>query len=385
MLGRGLRWQGGPRRRFPVLRSKSAATLDVPFAYTQAHCSRLGICRLSCARMDEPLLSVRDLRKLFPIRRGVFGRVAGHVRAVDGVSFDIAAGGSLGLVGESGCGKTTTGRCLLRLIEPTAGSVRFAGQELTTLPRETLRRTRRHLQMIFQDPYASLNPRRTVGDILVEPMRAHGLATRDEARQRAGDLLDRVGLKRDHLEHYPHQFSGGQRQRIGIARALALSPRLIVCDEPVSALDVSVQAQVLNLLTDLQRELGIAYLFISHDLAVVAHLCPRVAVMYLGEIVEIGPVERLYQSPLHPYTQALLSAVPGAEPGGKRRQRIILPGDPPSPLEPSSAARFTNRFPSHAAAFVDGAIDLKEAAPGHFVRCARLDVLQDLATKTPVA
>jgi oligopeptide/dipeptide ABC transporter ATP-binding protein len=325
-----------------------------------------------------PLLEVRDLRKFFPIRRGVFGRTVGNVHAVDGVSFDLEAGSALGLVGESGCGKTTLGRCILRLIEPTSGSVRLDGTDVLGLPRGQLRSFRRHAQMIFQDPYGSLNPRLTVGEILAEPLIVHGLGNRREAEDQAGALLERVGLTRAHLGHYPHQFSGGQRQRIGIARALALKPKLIVCDEPVSALDVSVQAQVLNLLKDLQQEFGIAYLFISHDLAVVSHLCPRVAVMYLGEIVEIGPVERILATPLHPYTQALLSAVPSGDPG-HQRQRIILEGDPPSPLEPSSAKRFTGRFPKHAAAFSDGDITLREAGPGHLVRCARLDVLQDMA------
>jgi oligopeptide/dipeptide ABC transporter ATP-binding protein len=312
------------------------------------------------------LLCVRGLVKHFPVRGGV-------VRAVDGVDLDLAPGEALGLVGESGCGKTTLGRCVLRLIEPDHGTISINGTDLMPLRGEALRRFRRQAQMVFQDPYGSLNPRLTVGEMLTEPMRVHGLATRSEAWDRAAALLERVGLQAEHLQRFPHEFSGGQRQRIGIARALAVQPRLIVCDEPVSALDVSVQAQVLNLLKDLQRDQGLGYLFISHDLAVVAHLCARVAVMYLGEIVEEGPTAAVLERPLHPYTQALLSAVPGYG-----RTRIVLEGDPPSPMQPSSPARFIHRFPRFADAF-RGDLALREAAPGHRVRCADLDALRRLA------
>ena len=335
-------------------------------------------------RMSEPLLQVENLRKLFPIRRGVFGKTVGHVHAVDSVSLTLNSQRSLGLVGESGCGKTTAARSILRLIEPTSGKIRFNGDDVMAMSGAELRRKRCEMQMIFQDPYGSLNPRLTVGDMLVEPMLVHGVADKSEAQDIALNLLERVGLEKDHMLAYPHQFSGGQRQRIGIARSLALNPKLIVCDEPVSALDVSVQAQVLNLLMDLQAERGIAYLFIAHDLSVVAHFCHDIAVMYLGEIVEMGSVEAVYANPLHPYTQALLSAIPPDEPG-EDKHRIILQGDPPSPMEPSSAKRFVQRFPTHAAAFEDGDIALRKVDEQHYVRCAHLDRLQELADRGAAA
>jgi len=289
-----------------------------------------------------PLLEVRDLVKHFPIRRGVFGRIRGWVRAVDGVSFDVGRGETLGLVGESGCGKTTVGRTLLRLIEPTGGSVRFEDEEVSTLEPWELRELRCRMQAIFQDPYSSLNPRMTIERIVGEGLVIHDLVSGSELNDHVAKLLERVGLSPEHMRRYPHEFSGGQRQRIGIARALAVEPSFIVCDEPVSALDVSIQAQIVNLLEDLQEELGLSYLFIAHDLAVVEHISHRVAVMYLGKIVEYASREALYASPLHPYTQALLSAVPVPDPG-RERERIILSGDVPSAASPPPGCRFHTR------------------------------------------
>ncbi len=294
--------------------------------------------------MTGPLLQVRALKKHFPARASAFGRRRGSVRAVDGVSFDLFAGETLGLAGESGCGKTTVGRVLVRLIEPTSGSVTFAGEDLLALEGEALRRRRADIQLIFQDPYGSLDPRQTVEQIVAEPLVIHGVADRAERRRRVLALLERVGLGADHLSRHPHEFSGGQRQRIGIARALALNPRLIVCDEAVSALDVSIQAQVINLLKRLQRDLGLTYLFIAHDLAVVRHISDRVAVMYLGRIVELAPAAELFAAPHHPYTQALLSAIPRPSPAG-RRDRVILTGDVPSPMAPPSGCHFHTRCP----------------------------------------
>jgi peptide/nickel transport system ATP-binding protein len=294
--------------------------------------------------MTEPLLQVRDVKTHFPVRGGLLGRVRGTVKAVDGVSFEVRRGETLGLVGESGCGKSTLGRTLLRLIDPTAGSIRFEGQELTGLSQRELRPLRRRMQLIFQDPYASLNPRMTVRDIVGEPFAIHGLARGREREDKVLALLELLGLPREAMERYPHEFSGGQRQRIGIARSIAMRPDLVIADEPISALDVSIQAQIVNLLVDLQRELKLTYIFIAHDLKIVEYISTRVAVMYLGKIVELADAAELYRRPRHPYTQALLSAVPVPDPDHKKT-RIILQGDVPSPLAPPPGCAFHPRCP----------------------------------------
>ena len=338
-----------------------------------------------------PLLQVRDLVKHFPVRRGVFGRVRDHVKAVDGVSFDLSAGKTLGLVGESGCGKTTTGRLALALLAPTSGQVLFDGIDLAGLSPAPLRAMRREMQIVFQDPFGSLNPRMTVRDIVGEPLAIHRVARGKRREARVAELIERCGLDPDSMKRYPHEFSGGQRQRIGIARALALNPRFIVCDEPVSALDVSIQAQIINLLAELQEEFQLAYLFIAHDLSVVQHVSDDVAVMYLGKIVEKAPAAQLYRAPLHPYTMALLSAVPvmpdatlrSSEATSLRstsptspRKAIVLEGDVPSPIHPPPGCRFHTRCRFMQPRCKELVPDLREVKPNHFAACVRAEEIQ---------
>ncbi|GAA2180897.1 dipeptide ABC transporter ATP-binding protein [Brooklawnia cerclae] len=335
--------------------------------------------------MSEVILQAKGLKKYYPIRKGVFRRVAGQVKAVDGVSFELHKGETLGVVGESGCGKSTLGRLLVQLEKPTEGTVEFEGQEIR-LGSNQMRRLRRDIQIVFQDPYTSLNPRMTVGDIIAEPLLIHRreLGLKGGERDRVKELLDQVGLNPEHINRYPHQFSGGQRQRIGIARGIALNPKVLVCDEPVSALDVSVQAQVVNLLEKLQRELGLTYVFIAHDLAVVRHISHRVAVMYLGEIVETGDKDQIYGHPMHPYTQALLSAAPVPDPVlQSKRERIVLSGDVPSPANPPAGCRFHTRcWRAQTKCGVDRPVlELKDASQsGHVVACHYAEELVEVVT-----
>jgi oligopeptide transport system ATP-binding protein len=332
------------------------------------------------ASPDDTLVDIKDLKMHFPVKsNGLLRRTIGAVKAVDGVSFSVRRGETLGLVGESGCGKSTTGRAILQLHRPTSGSVLFEGKDLTKIKGEELRRMRRKVQIIFQDPYASLNPRMTVGDIIGEPIRVHGLRTGKDVRVRVEELLKVVGLNPYFINRYPHEFSGGQRQRIGIARALAVEPEFIVCDEPVSALDVSIQAQIINLLQDLQNEFNLTYLFIAHNLSVVQHISDRVAVMYLGKMVELAPAPMLYSRPMHPYTQALLSAVPIPDPEiEKSRQRIILQGDVPSPLNPPSGCHFHTRCPMVIDKCREEEPPFVDYGGGHFSACWRAEEVTPL-------
>ncbi|MDF2520999.1 MAG: dipeptide transporter ATP-binding protein [Clostridia bacterium] len=315
----------------------------------------------------EKIMEVKNLKKYFPLKSGLFSSQKLYLRAVDNISFDLYKGETLGLVGESGSGKSTTGRSILRLLEPTAGEIIYKNKNITTLKSSELRNMRKNIQMIFQDPYASLNPRMTIGEAIIEPILSHGLMTKDEAMEKTLTLLERVGLNKEYFNRYPHQFSGGQRQRIGIARALALNPEIIVADEPVSALDVSVQAQIINLFKDLQDEFGFTYIFIAHDLSVVKYLSTRIAVMYLGEIVEICDKKELFDNPLHPYTKALISAIPTPDPR-KKGNRIILEGDIPSPVNPPAGCKFSNRCYLKKDICTKLHPDMKDVG-GHQVRC----------------
>jgi peptide/nickel transport system ATP-binding protein len=336
----------------------------------------------------ETLLEVHNLKKHFPIQRGLFRRTVGHVRAVDGVDMKVHVGETLGLVGESGCGKTTTGRLILRAIEPTEGQILFRRDEgmvdIATMNHAQLKTLRREMQIIFQDPFSSLNPRMTVYDIITEPLIIHGERDPDVLHKRVRDLLEMVGLKSQHMNRYPYAFSGGQRQRIGIARALALQPKLIVADEPVSALDVSIQAQVINLLEDLQKEFGLTYLFIAHDLSVVEHISDRVAVMYLGKIVELAPATDLYLDPKHPYTEALLSAIPRTDPDQKSR-RIVLTGDVPSPANPPSGCKFHPRCRYAQGICKEDEPELREVVAGHYAACHFADELDLVGVESEMA
>jgi oligopeptide/dipeptide ABC transporter ATP-binding protein len=333
------------------------------------------------------LIEVRDLVKHFPITRGILlRRQIGAVKAVDGVSFDVIQGETLGIVGETGCGKSTTARLLVRLLDPTSGSVRFEGEDIAGRQKDQLKALHREVQMIFQDPYSSLNPRKTVGSIIADPFAIHGMLKGEgERKKRVQELMDRVGLNPEHYNRYPHEFSGGQRQRIGVARAIALEPKVLVADEPVSALDVSIQAQVLNLLRNLQRDMGLTLIFIAHDLSVVRHMCDRVAVMYLGKVVELAPSDALYSFPRHPYTGALLSAVPVPNPANIRRERQLLTGDVPSPANPPSACRFHTRCPKAQAKCSQDEPLLEDKRGGTFAACHYPLSAEEVRDQLPVA